>query len=275
MRRIVKFLTDGEYITTALDDLQDTTKQRMKEYEQITTMKILTCDKRVDEVCSTLRRQTQCFDDYIYHLKRVNEMLLSGITLSQIISNLQGNKYESIDWRNNFMPTNYDCYADLLKGTIKVQIDRDRGFFRYNPEITDVNIIVPNKVVEITFSDGTKEKAVCHEEDTFSLEAAIAICISKKIMGGSSAYNNAVKRGVKVYEDKLRREELDKAEKERIEKRRAKRLAYKKRRDEKKAQIEKERQIEIQTEAYVRAMKYMNSPVNRLVLDVNTTLKNK
>ena len=267
VRRIVKFLTDGEYITTALDDLQDTTKQRMKEYEQITTMKILTCDNRVDEVCRTLRTQTQCFDDYIYHLKRVNEMLLSGITLSQIISNLQGNKYESIDWRNNFMPTNYDAYANLLTGTIKVQIDKDRGFFRYNPEITDVKIIVPNKVVEVTFSDGTKEKSVCHEDDTFSLETAIAICISKKIMGGSSAYNNAVKRGIKVYEDKLKREELDLIEKERIEKRRAKRLVYKKRREEKKAQIEKERQIEIQTEAYVRAMKYMNSPASRVVLD--------
>lgn len=256
MRRIVKFLTDGEYITTALDDLQDTTKQRMKEYEQITTMKILTCDNRVDEVCSTLRRQTQRFDDYIYHLKRVNEMLLSGITLSQIISNLQGNKYESIDWRNSYMNYEATITLDGIRNYINTMASLNKP---YLPTITDVNIIVPNKVVEVTFSDGIKEKSVCHEEDTFSLEAAIAICISKKIMGGSSAYNNAVKRGVKVYEDKLKREELDRAEQERIEKRRAKRLAYKKRRDEKKAQIEKERQIEIQKEAYIRAMEYMNN----------------
>ena len=127
------------------------------------------------------------------------------------------------------------------------------------PIVTDVRIIVPNKVVEVTFSDGTKEKAVCHKDDTFTLEAAIAICISKKIMGGSSAYNNAVKRGIKVYEDKLKREEFNKAEQERIEKRRAKRLAYKKRREEKKVQVEKERQIEIQKEAYIRAMEYMNN----------------
>ena len=107
--------------------------------------------------------------------------------------------------------------------------------------------------------DKTKEKSVCHKDDTFTLEAAIAICISKKIMGGSSAYNNAVKRGIKVYEDKLKREEFDKAEQERIEKRRVKRQAYKERRAAKREEIEKEKQIEIQKEAYIRAMEYMNN----------------
>ena len=81
--------------------------------------------------------------------------------------------------------------------------------------IKDVNIIVPNKVVEVTFEDDTKEKAVCNENDTFSLEQAIAICIGKKIMGGSGAYNNAVRRGVKVYENKLNKEIANMEEKER------------------------------------------------------------
>lgn len=130
--------------------------------------------------------------------------------------------------------------------------------------VVDVNIIVPNKVVEVTFADGTKEKSVCREPDTFSLESAISICISKKIMGGSSAYNNAVKRGMKVYEDKQKREATEKAE--RIEKKRAKRLAYKERRAVKRAEEEKQRkakereeQIAIQTEAYLRAMKEIGS----------------
>lgn len=128
-------------------------------------------------------------------------------------------------------------------------------------EIADVNIIVPDKVVEVTFTDGTIEKSVCKESDTFSLETAISICISKKIMGGSGAYNNAVKHGMKVYEDKLKKEATEKAEQERIEKKRAKRLAYKERRAAKRAAEEakrkaqeKEEQIEIQKEAYLRAM---------------------
>lgn len=133
------------------------------------------------------------------------------------------------------------------------------------PKVVDVNPIVPNKVIEVTFADGTKEKSVCREPDTFSLESAISICISKKIMGGSSAYNNAVKRGIKVYEDKRKRENIEKAEQERIEKKRAKRLAYKERRAAKK----REEQIAIQTEAYLRAMKAMDDSKNVVVNEEN------
>lgn len=148
---------------------------------------------------------------------------------------------------------------------IKVIVENDVPRIEF-PNVTDVNVIVPNKVVEVTFADGTKEKSVCKEPDIFSLESAISICISKKIMCGSGAYNNAIKRGVKVYEDKLKKEKFEKAEKERIEKKRAKRLAYKERRaakreelDKAKRNAEKEERIEIQKEAYIRAMEYMNS----------------
>ena len=49
--------------------------------------------------------------------------------------------------------------------------------------IVDVNIIVPNKVVEVIFFGGNKQKAVCQEPDAFSLEQAISICISKHLLG--------------------------------------------------------------------------------------------
>lgn len=136
----------------------------------------------------------------------------------------------------------------------------------YFPKVENVNIIVPNKVVEVTFADGKKEKSICREPDIFSLESAISICISKKIMGGSSAYNNAVKRGMKVYEEKQKKEATEKTEQERIEKKLAKRLAYKERRAVKRAEEENQRkarereeQIAIQTEAYLRAMDIMKN----------------
>lgn len=138
-------------------------------------------------------------------------------------------------------------------------------FYIAKPEIVDVNIIVPNKVVEVTFADGTKEKSVCREPDIFSLGSAISICISKKIMGGSSAYNNAVKRGMKVYEKKLELEKYQKEEQERIEKKRAKRLVYKERRATKR----REEQIAIQTEAYLRAMKAVEDSKNVSVNEEN------
>lgn len=172
------------------------------------------------------------------------------------------------------------CYLDYLQHYIfNLHMECDGYVCKYSdgsiiksgkkgvlfPQIADVNIIVPDKVVEVTFADGTKEKSVCRESDIFSLESAISICISKKIMGGSSAYNNAIKRGMKVYEKKLEFEKHQKEEQERIEKKRAKRLAYKERRATKR----REEQIAIQTEAYLRAMKAMNDSENVVVNEEN------
>ena len=175
---------------------------------------------------------------------------------------------------------NYDPYAPWFKEyedtsstpliydkTIQILMDKWENFENKEnekgenetmtkiPAIKDVNILVENKVVEVTFEDKTKEKAVCLEPDTFDLERAISICLAKKVMGGSSTYNNAVKKGLKVYDDKLKHEIAEKEEKERIEKKRAKLKVYKQRRKERKVAEEKERQIEIQKEAYIRAMK--------------------
>lgn len=111
--------------------------------------------------------------------------------------------------------------------------------------IDDVKIVVPNKVVEVTFDDRTKEKAVCAKEDTFSLDAAITICIAKHMLGGSSAYNNAVRKANKILVNKA------KADAEQKTKRVAKYEAYKKRKAEKK----REQEIELRKEAYKRAMK--------------------
>lgn len=47
--------------------------------------------------------------------------------------------------------------------------------------ITDIKIIVPNKVVEITFGDNTKEKMVVHKDDSFDLYKCCFIAISKHL----------------------------------------------------------------------------------------------
>lgn len=127
----------------------------------------------------------------------------------------------------------------------------------YREKITDVNIIVPDKVVEVTFRDGLKEKAVCQDGDVFSLEQAITICLAKHLIGGSSKYNNTISKAVKDYEKKLRQIEADKAEKERINKKKSKRLAYRRRREEKRKEAERAEQIAIQREAYIQAMDYL------------------
>lgn len=198
--------------------------------------------------------------EYLDFLNQIVVKLLNGWSIEYISYCLQGNKYTSYKGEENIMPTKFELPTGQWIPLV------------FEPEfvkVADVNIIVPNKVVEVTFADGTKEKSVCREPDIFSLESAISICISKKIMGGSGAYNNAVKCGMKVYKGKLKKEDADKAEQERIEKKHAKRVAYKERRAAKRAEEEskrreqkKEEQIEIQKEAYLRAIKEIENSKN-------------
>lgn len=50
-----------------------------------------------------------------------------------------------------------------------------------SPQIKNIKIIVPNKVVEIEFEDGLKEKMVCAVDDTFNLEKCCYIAIAKHL----------------------------------------------------------------------------------------------
>lgn len=235
---------------------------RRKIDEQKTIMKTITNEEDcvVDNFCMTLQRHSLSWGDYIACLDKVNQALLAGIPLREIIYNYLENKKCSSYGGENMMDYYVRAFNTEMLPIEKILACREKDI-----KIVDVNPIVPNKVVEVTFADGTKEKSVCREPDTFSLESAISICISKKIMGGSSAYNNAIKRGMKVYEKKLEFEKHQKEEQERIEKKRAKRLAYKERRTVKK----REEQIAIQTEAYLRAMKAMDDSKNVVVNEEN------
>ena len=120
--------------------------------------------------------------------------------------------------------------------------------------IVNVIEIVPNKVAKVVFYDGTIEKVVCDEDDTFSLEMAITICMAKKLYGGTAAYNKAVRDGMKVYKRMLEHKQNEKEERERIAKKKQKRKEYLARREARR----REEQIEIQKEAYVRAMRELN-----------------
>ncbi len=60
-----------------------------------------------------------------------------------------------------------------------------------------------DKVVVVEFADGTKTKAVCDREDSFSLDAGIAICLLKKAMGGSDKYNQYIRKLIREHEENL------------------------------------------------------------------------
>lgn len=154
-------------------------------------------------------------------------------------------------------PCNHACYdARPLINTIST------SWIGMVPIVADMEIIVPGKVVELTFNDGTKEKAVCDETDAFSLDGAITICAAKKLMGGSSAYNKFVRSVVKQYQHKLENKRIEAEEKERIERKKAKKAEKRKQYKEKKEAKEREKAIEIQTEAYIRAIKTLEEGID-------------
>ena len=98
------------------------------------------------------------------------------------------------------------------------------------PDIKDV-IVYNDKVVVVEFADGTKEKATLHPEDNFSVECGVSICITKKLLGGSSIYNKVVDHALKIKKqcDKVREKKaVEAAEREEIKKRRIEKKKAKK-----------------------------------------------
>lgn len=126
------------------------------------------------------------------------------------------------------------------------------GFYQFSkeliPDIEDVKIY-NNCAIVVKFMDGTTEKAVVHQCDEFSIEQGISICITKKLVGGSSIYNKLIDRAIRVFlKNDAKRTEEARAKEDRRER--------KKKNEEKKARREaamREKSIEIQKEAYVRA----------------------
>ena len=90
--------------------------------------------------------------------------------------------------------------------------------------IRNINVIVPDKVVEIEFYDG-KEKMVCHKDDTFDLRKCCFIAIAKHIYKKEYTYEGIEymaqqlmyqKKYVKIVDKALK--DYKKKEKEKTEK---------------------------------------------------------
>lgn len=136
--------------------------------------------------------------------------------------------------------------------------------------ITDVKILATNKVVEVFFEDGGKEKMICHEEDTFDLRNCLFIAIAKHLYKSEytsegieykanelkylKKYVKIVDYALKAYskkeEDKKKQKEAEEAAKALAKRKKEKLAKYKAKRKEK---WRKER-INEMTEAYVNAM---------------------
>lgn len=131
-----------------------------------------------------------------------------------------------------FVDANKQEYAfpNGAKNVVKAENDRiytvsPNGLRRMIiPDIIDVRVVAnegESPVVTVMFADGTSEKAVLRHDDVFSLEYAISICITKRLLSGgdkngSAIYNKIVRRGLKVYKNAKMLAEKEAAEEARI-----------------------------------------------------------
>ena len=110
-----------------------------------------------------------------------------------------------------------------------------------------------DRVVKVTFKDGSFTKSVCSDNDTFDLDVGITICILKRVMGknGHKLYNNMMRDIHKIMDENEK--DKEKARKEKAERK------TKQRKTELKAAAKKakarQEQIDIQKTAFVEALR--------------------
>ena len=204
-----------------------------------------------DEKDNTIYFKNGCgYTDVVNSLSNFSH-ILSGTSLEpEVDLKLDG------DTKNVTFPT-YDCKIaskSIVNGKEVICMD-------IISDIVDVRVVGEAVIVE--FADGTSEKAVRSQDDTFSLEQGISICITKKLLtdmtgNGSAVYNKIIKRAMKVKAEN-EKHAIEVAEYQEQQNRKAKKAEErKKRRKERIANAKREEAIEIQKEAYLRAMRELN-----------------
>lgn len=135
--------------------------------------------------------------------------------------------------------------------------EKDIASMNHNVYISDINILVPNKVVEVIFNDNKKEKMLCHEDDTFDLKDACFIAISKRLykdtytfegiehmaneMKYQKKYVKMVDKAIKNYKKKV--DEIEKAKREEEEERIIRERQRLKRRKQKERRAQRHREV--------------------------------
>ena len=113
-----------------------------------------------------------------------------------------------------------------------------------------------DRVVKVTFIDGTYTKAVCSENDNFDLDVGITICAMKRLLGTNNEnatkhYNQFIDHVQSVMEKNALKELAEEA-------RKAKEKSKKRKAELKRAARKlkaREEQIDIQKQAILRAQK--------------------
>lgn len=75
----------------------------------------------------------------------------------------------------------------------------DKPKTSYLPEISKVHFNPPMTIV--LWDDGTKTTVKCQEDDAYSDEVGLALCIAKKALGNKGNFNNVFRKWVPEVDD--------------------------------------------------------------------------
>lgn len=165
-----------------------------------------------------------------------------------------------VDKEEKNMPINMNRYdlSDEVKKILGIQTkgpDNKPKWIEGLPAVEKVETY-NNRVVKVTFIDGTFTKAVCSENDNFDLDMGITICAMKRFLGTNSEnatreYNRFINHVHSVMEKNTLKELAEEAQKAK-EKARKRKVELKRAAKKLKA---REEQIDIQKQAILRAQK--------------------
>lgn len=204
----------------------------------------------------------------IDYTKLNNECGYADLTLSNTVD-------ARIDWHT--ADRNLERADSVASKLAKIK-EKERNKEQMNTDIikiTDIEIIKENIVTMVYFSDGNKEKMVCHKDDTFDLRECLFIATAKHLykdeytwegieymarqLSYQKQYVKMVDKALKVYGKKLK--DLDKLKLNQenatkaIENKKRKHAAYLKRREEKR--------INLQAQAVLKGLKMYDEAISK------------
>lgn len=213
-------------------------------------------------------------DGNVYKLNCGADFTFEEKCLEKVVASFEpGNKNYTFTF--NAEKENKEMRKQEIGLTQRERIENKMKEYIYKSGVCSINIIVPNRVVEVTFNDylwmKEKVKTVCDKNDTFSLERALYIAYAKRQYNDvyttegiekeadefkyRKIYVSKVKNALKVYECQQKLAALDKEEEEIKLRQKQKRHERNERRRARRAEERKNEQIAVQKEAYLQAMK--------------------
>lgn len=234
----------------------------------------------IDSVLEKLRKSDRNFKEpIIFTTSTKEEKKMSKFKVGDIV------RIKSVDemWKSNRMLHSMEEFAETYHRITKVDIFTDETLYVLKDcsycyfdetmledrvytkdDIFDINVIVPNKVVEIEFCDG-KEKMICHKEDTFDLRKCCFIAIAKHLYKKEYTYEGIEYMAEHLMYQKKYVKIVDKAMKE-----------YQRTEDEKVKKIHKEEEEKIiRDRQKARRLRQKERRRERIEAERNAALKDE